>query len=249
MIGRPTLHRLLDVCKINLVTAGDHHVVRPTEDDQPPGVEVAPILGVKSAVRDSLSGEIGAQPITREEGRTSDQDPTVVREFDSDALQRLPVIDTTAAGLAHAVRGHDSDPSGSGPLHQTDLSWATADQDRAEAGQGCNHLAVTQRSVELRRNQGDVAPLRQHVGRLLQVPQIGTNRHCTRAAQTRAGEHHQPCDVVRGERQRPVARPAEPAVRRLCGRPDRGARKYDALWCSGRTGRGDHNCRVCSTTG
>ena len=103
---------------------------------------------------------------------------------------------------------------------------------------------MTQRSVELRRNQGDVAPLRQHVGRLLQVPQIGTNRHCTRTAKTRAGEHHQA--LRRSASGASAQSPAPPS--RLCvascGRPDRGAREYHALWCSGRTGRGDHNCRV-----
>ena len=112
----PNAAPLLDVCKINLVTAGDHHVVRPTQDDQPPSVEVAPILGAKSAVRNSLSGEIGAQPITREEGRTSDQDPTVVREVDSDALQRLSVVDTQPPQVSLMPYVVDSDPCGSGPL-------------------------------------------------------------------------------------------------------------------------------------
>jgi hypothetical protein len=60
MLGRPTLHGPLDIRKINLVAAGDHDVVRPTEDDQSPSVPVAPILGAKSAVYNSLRGQIWA---------------------------------------------------------------------------------------------------------------------------------------------------------------------------------------------
>ena len=105
---------------------------------------------------------------------TPDQDPAVVREFNSDALQRLSVIDTAAAGLAHAVRGDDADSCGAGTLHQTEACWRATDQDRTEAGQGFRHVVTTQRLVELRRNQRDVAPLRQRVGSLLQVAQIGT---------------------------------------------------------------------------
>ena len=144
----------------------------------------------------------------------------------------MPYVITT---LIPALKARSTKPGLAGPPPtRTALKLAKASV----------YLAATQRSVELRRNQRDVATVRQRADYLRQVAQIGTHWRCTRAVKTRAGQHHQAGDVVRGQCQRPVASSAQRRAHRLDRRADRCAGEYDAFWCSSRTGRGDDHSRV-----
>ncbi len=54
----------------------------------------------------------------------ADQDPVVSPERDLDAVERSPVVDAAAAGLAHPVRRHDADPASPGPVEQVGVRRA-----------------------------------------------------------------------------------------------------------------------------
>ena len=117
----------------------------------------------------------------------------VVGDFDSDALQWLSVINTAAAGLAHAVRGDDPDSCGRGHgSTRAEACRAATDQDGTEAGQGFGYVATTQRPIELRRAPTRCSAAATSVpatcGRLLRSERTGTARvpaRCARASTIR----------------------------------------------------------------
>ena len=101
-----------------------------------------------------------------------------------------------------------------------------------------------QRPVELRRNERNVAPLRQRAGHLRQVAQIGTHRHGPGTGNARSGEHHQACDVVGGNAS--AQSPAPPSRLCVASTEARSAVREsdDAFGRSGRTRCGNHDRRI-----
>jgi hypothetical protein len=156
------------------VAASDHDVIDSAQHQEPAGLPATAVLSAKAAINQTCGGQIWAQPVAAEKAGTADHDSTVTVECNVDAPQRLPVIDAAAAGLAHPVRGHDADSLAQSPLHQCGVRRATPDQNGTKAGQSLAHLRTLQRTIQLCRNQRDVASLGQPGSHLWQICQIGT---------------------------------------------------------------------------
>ena len=108
---------------------------RPSTTSRP-DLPTAEVLGRESSHQlRALGGEIWTQPIAGEQTRTLDHDAAGVGQLNMNPGQRYSVVDAAAAGLAHAVAGHDADAAGRRPIEQFAVSGSSTDQNRAEASQ------------------------------------------------------------------------------------------------------------------
>ncbi len=235
--GDPAQHRL-DHGWVDFHPAGDDHVVGPADNADRAGIGQREILGEEGPQAAGVNGERRMPrhvPVAAGDDRSADPDPSdgprhgrsqaggadhlpavvagrVLLGVDRHAhpVQRHPVIDATATGLAHPVGGDDPGPGLLGIVDQRQRGGRATDQDGGEGGQSGRRLRIRQHPVQLGGYQrGEPAAGRHavHGG----GEQLGGERR--RGVQDdgfqtggqRAEQHLHPGNVVGGQGEKPSA--------------------------------------------
>ena len=183
-------------------------------------------------------------PVPRGHRRAPEPDASVLLERHRDAVERAPVVDAPAAGLAHPVRRHEADARGPGALEHGRVRGRTAEQDRGEGAQRVERgPAGVEQAQELGRDERGVrragagGRLRERLGTEA-LAQVHHGGGCAGAG--RAQQHLQPGDVVGGQREQPPAGRTDAGVRRVGRGPQRVGGQQDGLRGAGGAGGGDH---------
>ena len=156
------------------------------------------------------------------------------------AVQRAPVVDAAAAGLAHPVASVTTAMPGRPGL-------APAARPRSGRRRPARRRTRPAPPTPGRRGgpgTAGSAPARGSGGRQVGHASPGRSRRSRAdrpgpgAGEHGPGQHHQPGDVVAGQGQQPVARAAEPGVGRRGRGPDRGPGQHRRLGPAGGAGGG-----------
>ena len=190
-------------------------------------------------------GEVGAAEVAVGQGRAPEVDASLVVEGDLGAGQRCPVVDASAGGLAHAVgRDHPhAGPLGAGA--QPRCEGGAPDEHRVEGAQRLRAARVVEQPDELGGHEAGVAGqpgVEQGGGgeerrREEAVGEVHGDRGGPGIQ--RAQQHLQARDVVRRQREQPLARAAEPLVRGAAAGPQGAGGEQGALGGAGRPRRAD----------
>ena len=194
--------------------------------------EPAEVGGEEPAVLHHLRGQPRLPVVPVEEHRAADPDAPVAAHLDRDPVERDPVVDAAAAGLAHPVRRDDVHVLGGRGPSQGGLHRGAADQDGVERAQRLDVARRGEHPGQLGRDQRDVAPPAGHrVGGGREVGVL-LEHHRVDAGQQRAEEHLDPGDVRRRAGSAATGRARRAAGRSRSRRPaSRGGRGRRAWAC------------------